>query len=70
VYHIDIIRTKPGLTVASMAPSKKRFVAMPPKFVHAGVVMRIMPHPMVARERNLAIGKRWRKYPAGNWAKR
>lgn len=58
---MDIMRTKPGLTVASMAPSRKRFVAMPPKEMHAGVVMRIMPQPMVARERNFPMGKRWRK---------
>jgi hypothetical protein len=67
---MDIIKTKPGLTVASTAPRRKRFAAIPPKLVHAGVVMRIIPQMIVAMERNLPILSRWRKYPEGNWKKR
>jgi hypothetical protein len=48
VYQIDIMRTKLGLTVASAAPRRKRFAAMPPKLMHAGVVMRIIPQMIVA----------------------
>ena len=40
-----MIKTKPGLTVDSSRPSKKRFVAMPAKLLQAGVVRRITPHP-------------------------
>lgn len=58
---MDIRRTKPGFTVASTAPSRKRLVAIPPKETHAGVVMRITPQEMVVRERNFPIGRRWRK---------
>ena len=58
---MDIRSTKPGLTVASKAPRRKRFVAMPPKETHAGVVMRMMPQDIVARERNLPMGRRWRR---------
>jgi hypothetical protein len=54
-------RTKPGFTVASRAPRKKRLVAMPPKEVQAGVTMSIMPQAIVARERNFPIGRRWRR---------
>ena len=54
-------RTKPGLMLASSAPSRNRFVAIPAKDVHAGVVMRIIPHAMVVRERTLPMRRRWRK---------
>jgi hypothetical protein len=67
VYHILIISTNPGLTVASSAPRKNLFVAMPPNETHAGVVMSITPHTIVAMERNLPIGRRWSRYPEGNW---
>jgi hypothetical protein len=53
-----INNTNPGFTVASSAPRKNLFVVMPPKETHAGVVMSIMPHAIVAKERNLPIGKR------------
>jgi hypothetical protein len=62
-----INNTNPGFTVASSAPRKNLFVAMPPKETHAGIVMSIIPHAIVARERNLPIGKRWSRYPEGNW---
>lgn len=52
---MDMIKTNPGLTVASTAPSRKRFAEIPAKLVHAGVVMRIIPQMMVAIERNLPI---------------
>jgi hypothetical protein len=42
---MDIIITKPGLTVDSRKPKRKRFAAVPAKLWQAGVVMRIMPHP-------------------------
>jgi hypothetical protein len=58
---MDMRRTKPGLTVASRAPRRKRFVAMPPKETQEGVVMRMTPQAMVARERNLPMGRRWRR---------
>jgi len=70
VYHIDIRRTKPGLMEASNAPRRKRFVAIPAKDVHAGVVMRMIPQAMVVSERTLPMRRRWRKYPAGNCANR
>ena len=65
-----IINTNPGLTVASNAPNKNRFVAIPAKEVHAGVVIRMTPQAIVAIERNLPIGRRWSAYPEGNWKKR
>jgi hypothetical protein len=79
---MDIRRTKPGFTVASTAPliivslhiwevgryshSRNRFVAMPAKLVHAGVVMRIIPHPIVAKLKNFPIGNLCNRYPEGN----
>jgi hypothetical protein len=60
VYQTDIMRTNPGLTVASTAPRKKRFVAIPANEVHAGVVRRIAPQAMVAYDKNLPMGRRWR----------
>ena len=65
-----ISNTNPGLTVASRTPRKNLFVAIPPKETHAGVVMSMTPHAMVARERNLPVGKRWSRYPDGNWKSR
>lgn len=38
--------TKPGFTVASRRPRRKRFVAMLAKDLHAGVVMRMIPQPV------------------------
>jgi hypothetical protein len=58
---MDIRRTKPGLTVASREPRRNRFVASPAKEVHAGVVMRIIPQAIVARERKRPMGRRWRR---------
>ena len=55
MYHIDIRSTNSGSTVASRAPRKKRLVATPPKDIHAGVQMRIIPYAMVARERNFRL---------------
>ena len=46
----------------------KRFVAIPAKDVHAGVVINTIPHAIVARLRNFPIGSLCKKYPAGNWA--
>lgn len=43
-YHIDINSTKPGLTVASITPRRKRLTAIPAKDLHAGVVMMITPY--------------------------
>lgn len=43
--YMDMISTKPGLTVDSRRPSMNRFAAVPAKVLHAGVVMRMMPHP-------------------------
>lgn len=40
-----MIRTKPGFTVDSRKPRRKRLAAVPAKLWHAGVVMRIMPQP-------------------------
>jgi hypothetical protein len=40
-----IIMTKPGFTVDSRKPKRKRFAAVPAKLVQAGVVIRIIPHP-------------------------
>jgi len=54
-------RTKPGFTVASTAPRRKRLVPMPANEVQAGVVMRMIPQAMVARERNFPMGRRWRR---------
>lgn len=38
-----MMRMNPGFTTASKVPSRKRLVATPAKFVHAGVVMRMTP---------------------------
>lgn len=54
-----MISTKPGFTVDSSSPKRKRFAAVPAKFVHAGVVMRITPQPIVQYPRNFAMGRRW-----------
>lgn len=40
---MDMIRTNPGLTIASTTPRKNRFVAMPAKLLHPGVVINIAP---------------------------
>lgn len=56
---MDIIKTKPGFTTASKKPSRKRFVAIPAKFVHAGVVIRIMPHITVVVPMTLPKGSLW-----------
>jgi hypothetical protein len=42
-----MISTNPGFTVASRSPRRNRFVAMPAKERHAGVVMRTMPYQPV-----------------------
>lgn len=39
--------------VLPASPSRKRFAAIPPKFLHAGVVIRITPHANTVAERNL-----------------
>jgi hypothetical protein len=44
---MDMMRTKPGLTTASKTPRRKRFVAMPPKVLQAGVVMINRPQTKV-----------------------
>jgi hypothetical protein len=95
VYHMLIIKTKPGFMLDSRRPRRNRFAAVPAKEVHAGVVMRIIPQPLVGQvegtrciegvkyspetrdklrfssprvqnPRNFAMGRRWRRYPAGS----
>jgi hypothetical protein len=63
---MDMIQTNAGLTVASVRPRKNRFVAMPAKEVHAGVVMRMIPHRMVITDTNLPIGSFWSRKEEGN----
>jgi hypothetical protein len=63
-----MMRTKPGLTLASVRPSMKRLVAMQAKFVHAGVVIRMPPHSRVEQARNFPRGSLCIAYPAGYWA--
>lgn len=65
---MDMISTNAGLTVASVTPRKKRFVAMPAKDVHAGVVIRMAPQIMVTLETNLPMGRTCKAYAAGNCA--
>jgi hypothetical protein len=53
---MDMIATKAGFTVASVSPSIKRFVAMPAKLVHAGVVMRMIPQLRVMMDTKRPMG--------------
>jgi hypothetical protein len=45
---MDMRRTNPGFTVASSAPRRNLFAAIPAKEVHAGVVIKMIPHAIVA----------------------
>ncbi len=54
-----MMKTKLGLTTASIKPSMKRLVAMPAKERHAGVVMTIAPQMMVVIDVNRPMGRIW-----------
>jgi hypothetical protein len=64
---MDMIQTKAGLTVASVMPRKNRFVAMPANDLHAGVVMRMIPHTIVVTDTNFPMGSLWSRNDEGNW---
>jgi hypothetical protein len=69
LYHIPVIRLKPGETEASAAPSRKRMTMMPVKLCVAAWKLRMIPHIILDRKHRLVRIELEMKWSSHLWYK-